>query len=125
MTITLVSQFAGSAVRSLLLSPAAEADSLNWFFREHLQLPITVGVNTDSVLTLPSYDGRSFMKDTTFYGQREGSRFLHSYSGDPIVLFFDAQGKLQYESGDGGLFSPVLQMLVAHTIGRRVANHVH
>jgi hypothetical protein len=109
LSVTLVAQTAGRAVRSGIVSPAAEADSLGWFFREHLELPVTVGVVTSSVRVLPAPDGRQFRTDTTFYGPQTGP-----HGQTPVVLLYGARGELVFK-GDN-MWSPVLQRLIEREV---------
>jgi hypothetical protein len=101
LAMTLVAQTRGFAARSVPLAPSAEADTLGWFFREHLKLPVTVGIVVDSVWRLPIPDGRHFWSDTTFYGSFSGGRL--------VVLLYDARGTPIYV---GDLHVPVLQALI-------------
>ena len=112
LAITLVSQTMGFAARSLALAPAAEADTLNWFFREHLRLPVTLGVTLDTVWRLPPSDGRQFWRDTTFYGHISGAAVEHGES-NLIVLLYNAQGKVEYL---GEFNVPILKALIAREL---------
>jgi hypothetical protein len=109
LSVTLVAQTAGFAVRSGVLAPAAEADSLAWFFREHLKLPLTVGVVVDSVWTLPAPDGRQFRIDTTFYGRRNPPAPVWR-EHRPTILLYGVDGQLQFVGEN--IWSPLLQRLI-------------
>jgi hypothetical protein len=109
LAITLIAQSQGFAVRSSVIDTHAEADTLNWFFRDHLKLPITFGMVTDSVWRLPAVDGRVYYIDTTAYGRRfpvAGPGF----ESRQVVLFYDERGTLRYVSND--LNGPLLQRLI-------------
>jgi hypothetical protein len=110
LAITLVSQTGGRAARSAELSPAQEADSLRWFFLDHLELPVTVGVVEASVKTLPVFDGRQFRTDTSFYGN-----LLHrskwGFDSNLITLFYGSHGTLLYVSDESNT-TPVLRRLI-------------
>jgi hypothetical protein len=118
LAITLVAQTAGNTVRSVVLPPAAEADSLKWFFLDHLKLPITFGMVVDSLRRMPLVDGRVFYVDTTFYGNfsynaQHSTRISRTGASDLVVLLYGERGTLQYA---GGLDTPVLEKLIARTV---------
>jgi hypothetical protein len=110
LTITIVAETEGFAVRSTVLSPTEEADSIGWFFRHHLKLPVNVAVVTDSVWQVSETDGRQYHIDTTAFARfRRGSG--HS---PPTTLFYGAQGKLRFA---GGFDASMLQPLIERTAG--------
>jgi hypothetical protein len=101
LAITLVAQTQGSALRSQVLSPAAEADSIAWYVHNRLRLPVTVGVVEELIQRMPASDGREFHTDTTYYGRTYPSG---------VVIFYDADGRLLYV---GSSFKhPMLRRLV-------------
>jgi hypothetical protein len=115
LDITLVSPDEGEAVRSITLSPAAEADSVRWFYQEHLKLPVRVGVVRSALRQLPGVDGRILRRDTTAYGNLFGSRdwSTHYYTGGKVLLY-DAQGRLVYVGHD--LEDPVFRKLLGREL---------
>lgn len=108
-SVTIISQSEGHAARSIKLSENAEADSLGWFFRDQLKLPVTVGLVTDSLWKLPDIDGRTFGVDTTFYGHFWGPANPR-FESELVVLLYDDHGALRYV---GGMQVPLLQRLIA------------
>jgi hypothetical protein len=99
-TLTAIERTVGSAVRSIVLSEAAEADSLNWYYRTYLgfrNFPFTLGVvATAPVNRIPEPDGRFLLADTTMFGRRLGSL------GSPqigLAILYDRAGTLMY-AGD-------------------------
>jgi hypothetical protein len=88
-SMTAVEQTARYAVRTGLLAPSAEADSLNWFYRTYLHLPMTLAVDIrHTILQLPEPDSRIFSEDTTAFGRR--------FHNNGIVLLFGRDGHLLY-----------------------------
>lgn len=119
LSVTLISQTQGHAVRSVTLSPAAEADSLNWFFHRYLKLPVTLGVVMDSIWRLPSVgvDGRRIYIDTAFYnGRLRGEHPSWNATNNMLVLFYDEHGTLRYVGQDGIFDAPLLQLLIARAL---------
>lgn len=103
--ITLAAHTQGSAIRSVVLPAAAEADSINWYLRTYLNLPITVAVVQDSVWQFPAPDDRHFWRDTTFYGVVQ----RHLGGAQPVLLF-DSAGTLEW----AGPFDPtIIRVLLA------------
>jgi hypothetical protein len=88
--LMLVAQTAGYAVRSEPLAPAMEADTLNWYFRTYLRLPVTLGVVQQAV-TDSDPDGRRWYTDTTAFGRHAKSDY-----GESMVLLFRRDGTLLY-----------------------------
>jgi hypothetical protein len=86
-SLTIVEHTYGHAVRSVVLSPSSEADSLNWYYRTYLKLPATMAVVSQSASVEP--DGRHWFADTTAFG-----RFLGPNHGR--ALLFDRDGTLLY-----------------------------
>jgi hypothetical protein len=113
LAMTIVAQTRGRAVRSDVLSPAAEADRIQWFYREHLKLPVTVGVVVDAVHQLPGVDGRIFRRDTSFYGNLWGPS-LRGWGSDLVVALYGAKGNLTYVGRH--LEDPVLKQLIAREL---------
>ena len=103
----------GNAVRSVALPPTAEADSIAWFLRDYLKLPVTVAVVEDSIEQLPAPDGRRYKLDTAYYGHGDwiepGSR---GGPRDIPVLYYGPNGKLRY-AGDYSE-PPLIRELIAH-----------
>jgi hypothetical protein len=107
LPITLVTPTSGHAVRSLPLPPAAEADTIAWYLREWLKLPVTVGVVRDSVWREPQ--GRLRRLDTTAYGRLRKRVRENEYPNESVVLY-GAQGELRYV---GDFDVPLLRRLIA------------
>jgi hypothetical protein len=118
LDITLVSPDEGDAVRSITLSPAAEADSVRWFYQEHLKLPVRVGVVRSALRQLPGVDGRILRRDTTalgnFFGLLGSTSWSAHYYGGGRVLLYDAQGRLVYVGRD--LEDPVFRKLLGREL---------
>jgi hypothetical protein len=92
LALTVVERTYGHAVRSMPLSPAAEADSLNWYYRMYLHLPVTVAVVRQAdIVTVPAPDGRHAFKDTTAFGHMLGPG-----SNVGLALLFGYDGTLLY-----------------------------
>lgn len=109
LPITIVAKTDGYAVRSLPLAPAAEADSIAWYLRDWLKLPVTVGVVLDSTKAFPAPDSRIRMRDTSVYGNlREFS--VQNSDNFGSVLLYGANGVLRYV---GDFNAPVLKRLIA------------
>jgi hypothetical protein len=106
LSVTLVAQTQGNAVRSLAVPPKVEADSIAWYIRQHLALPVTVGVVMDSVHLLPPIDGRHIHKDPTFYGRK----FKYG-----VTLLYGTGGKLLYV-GVPQLDEPILRKLLTREL---------
>jgi hypothetical protein len=91
-SLVFVERTFGTAVRSELLTPKAEADSLNWYYRTYLQLPVTLGVVETNVSTkVPLPDGRLQYTDTTAFG-----RMLGPDVHNGLALLFKRDGTLLY-----------------------------
>jgi hypothetical protein len=115
LAISLVSQTEGYAVQSVALPPAAEADTLQRFFREQLQLPVTIGVVTKAVRRLPDPDGRQLRSDTSVYGRL----IRETHRSTPLVALYDSHGKLVYAGNN--LTNLVLQRLIERTVRATVS----
>jgi hypothetical protein len=117
LVITAVSQTAGRALMSNALEPAAEADTLRWFFQDHLHLPVLFGVVTDTVRTFPDPDGRQFRRDTSFYANRE-QRTRWNWESPLTVLLYGPQGELVFASNEAALSRelPLLRALLERTV---------
>jgi hypothetical protein len=114
LPITLVSPTRGRAVRSLPLSPAAEADTISWYLRDWLKIPVTVGVVRDSVRT-DTY-GEIHRLDTTAYaGLREPVR-EDADPNESVVVLYGAHGELRYV---GAFDVPLLRRLIAREMTMR------
>jgi hypothetical protein len=116
LDMTLISPEEGTAARSVTLSPAAEADSVRWFYQEYLQLPVRIGVVRTALRQLPGVDGRVQRRDTTTYGNlHHASKWETHSSGDEVVVLYNAEGTLVYV-GDRNwghdLEDPVLRQLL-------------
>jgi hypothetical protein len=111
LAITLVAEARGRAIRSLSLSPAQEADSLQWFYRDYLKLPLTVGMIVGSVRNLAAVDGRWRWRDTSFYGNWQQPAQWGEESSQPVVLLYGAGGELRFVGGGGG-FNKNLESMV-------------
>jgi hypothetical protein len=118
-SVTLVAQTQGHAVRSGVLPPQVEADSIAWYLRRYLGLSVTVGVVVDSIHAMPPVDGRQLHIDPTFYGQQ----FHASDVSGGVVVLYGPGGHLVYV--DRGLNAPVLRKLVARELSapRRGEGH--
>jgi hypothetical protein len=114
LSVTLVAQTQGHAVRSVVLPPNVEADSIAWYLRQHLGLSVTVGVVVDAVQKMPPVDGRQLYRDPTFYGQQFNSN---------VVVLYGPGGKLVYVGQ--GLQTPVLRKLVARELAAPSGDHGH
>jgi hypothetical protein len=96
-----------------MVSPAQEADSLQWFYRDYLKLPVTVGVVVDTVRDLASVDGRWRTRDTSFYGNWQQPARWEDWNGSQVVLLYDASGTLRFVGDnknklDGVVFRQIL-----------------
>jgi hypothetical protein len=119
VSITLVAQTRGHAARSIPLPPSAEADTLAWFLRDHLKLPVTVGVVLDSVgpRSPPNTYGDAHPRwaDTTF-GRDWIDTTAYGKLRDPasgaslVVLLYDVNGQPRYFGRQFNL--PLLQALL-------------
>jgi hypothetical protein len=89
----------------VVLPPKVEADSVAWYLRSYLGLPVTVGVVVDSMQKMPQVDGRQLYVDPTFYGRQFNSS---------VVVLYGPGGKLVYVARN--LNAPVLRKLVAREL---------
>ena len=124
LSITLVANTYGFAVRSVALPPAAEADSLKWYFLEYQKLPVTLAVIQDSVLQWPTPDGRRFACTVSGGYRVSGappSGFWNvCYDTAPGHVGYDADvtllgrdGRLLYAGDANALFEAVLTRAMA------------
>lgn len=100
LTLTIVEQTIGTAARSIFLSPAAEADTLNWYYRTYLHIPATLAIAPTALVrqvALP--DGRRWYTDTTALGRSIG---IHTEGLDietiaaGLALLYDRDGTVLY-----------------------------
>jgi hypothetical protein len=99
--LTMIVNTKGYAVRSIALSPAAEADTIAWYLRTYRKLPATVAVVQSAVRwQVPLPDGRRELDDTTQLGtkdiQLDWKRIL--------TILYGRDGTLLY----AGSFKPML-----------------
>jgi hypothetical protein len=115
--ITVMERARGEAVRSIPLAEAAEADSLDWYYRTYLKLPLTLGVvPTARVRQFPEPDGRYWLADTTAFGRMLGAEAQDEQAG--MAMLYDRDGTLLY----AGEFTPaILRALIARAITTPVA----
>jgi hypothetical protein len=107
--MTAIEQTDRQAVRTGLLTPSAEADSLNWFYRTYLHLPMTLAVDIrHTILQLPEPDGRMLSEDTTAFGRR--------FQQNGIVLLFGREGDLLYA---GPWDRVLLQALIPRALAKQ------
>lgn len=115
LDITLVSREEGEAVRSITLSPQAEADSVRWFYQEYLKLPVRVGFVRSALRELPGVDGRVQRRDTTalavLFQQSKWS--TRNYDGG-VVILYDGRGALVYVGPD--LDDPIFRQLLGREV---------
>ena len=116
LSIALISGLRGYAVRSLRLSPQAEMDTVTWYIRDHLQLPVTVGfVQTDSAWQI-TRDRSWFTTDTSVYHDKYGMPDKDN-NLSLTALLYDAQGHLVY-LGD---FDPLyLDKMISKLVSRSI-----
>jgi hypothetical protein len=105
------------------LTPAAEADSINWFYRTSRHLPVTVAMIPSAVQVIaPDPDGRRVHKDTTALGLRLQDRagnnardtaVLFGRDGAPLFVGPIAQGEKTY-----ALLHALIERAVADTAYR-------
>ena len=117
LSITVVARGQDFGVRSEVLSPQAEADTLAAFFRTQLQLPVTVGVIQDSSWKIPRLGtaGRISYQDTTEFGRMVyNDPKKKRYHWDTKILLYDGHGVLRYVGED--IQDPMLARIIEHTL---------
>jgi hypothetical protein len=103
------------------LTPAAEADSISWFYRNSRHLPVTVAMIPSVVHEIaPDPDGRRQHRDTSALGVRLGKKF-GAYDGantrDVAVLFGRDGAPLFVGSIDRGTTTrALLRALIERTV---------
>jgi hypothetical protein len=93
---------------------AKNVDTLRWYYRDHLKLPVNVAVVVDSVSQLPAPDGRRYPCNSyAEYFCRDTSASAHRYlnSATPVVVL-GRDGRLLY----AGTFSPLLDALLTRIL---------
>lgn len=108
------------------LTPAAEADSISWFYRTFRHLPVTVAMIPSVVREIaPDPDGRRWHKDTTALGLRLAMRSQDRAGGNTqeTTVLFGRNGTPLLVGGDGGtqtyaLLHALIERAVADTAHR-------
>jgi hypothetical protein len=116
LAVTLVTQTDYSAMRSSTLTPAQQADSLRWFYLEHLKFPITLGIVEDSTKVLPGFDGRQLLRDTSFYGNLAKPALWRVGNQSAVIALYDAHGELRYLDFATDFSAPELRVLIARLV---------
>ena len=122
--ITIVVETWRNALGQLPASVNANADTLRWYYRDHLKLPVTVAVVADSLQQLPAPDGRLFPCDVDGrYICRDQSVNAKRYlNGWRSVLLLGKKGELlysgalQYADGQSRAFSPLFEAVLHHQL---------
>jgi hypothetical protein len=95
VALTIVEQRYGYAIRTLPLSPSAEADSLDWYYHTYVGMPATLAViPTALVRQMPLPDGRRWFADTTALGRTIGIGTENPFRS--LTLIYDRNGSLLY-----------------------------
>ncbi len=116
LAIAVVTRTQGSALNSLALSPQQEAERYNWYFREHLKLPITVAVVDIPFTQRPSPDERRSRCHIEAYWAQQGllcpdsllPPITRQYLQSPVTLL-GPRGELLY----AGELSPLFDLVFA------------
>jgi hypothetical protein len=109
--VTLAVETWRSGFGGLPQSAAANVDTLRWYYRDHLKLPVNVAVVVDSVQQIPAPDGRQYpcnASDRFACPDTSASAKRYLTSEFPVVLL-GRDGRLFY----AGRFSPLLDALLA------------
>jgi hypothetical protein len=117
--LTLIDGTRGYAALSGVLAPADEADSLNWYYRTYLHLPVRLGVVQRVVVKkIAQPDGRRWYADTTAFGRMLGT---NPYNQDhQFAMLFGPDGALLYA---GDLDRSLLNALILHALNAPVVVH--
>ena len=95
-------------------SALANADTLEWYYRDHLKLPVNVAVVVDSLKQIPAPDGRLFpcnVQDDFFCQDTSAIAKRYLNANAPVVLL-GRDGQLLYS----GTFSPLFDALLARIV---------
>ena len=104
----------GAALGRLPDSAAANADTLRWYYQEHLKLPVTVAIVADVIQQFPTPDGRRFPCDVDerFVCTDQGANAQRYLNGNKPLVLLGRDGGLLY----AGSFSPLFEAVLAHAL---------
>lgn len=123
LAITILVPTRGRAIRSILLPPASEADTLAWYFRDYLKLPVTVAVVESAVRQEPHPRDVLRYTDTALVALDYIHKAAEDYQEktwdfDPPILLLTRTGHLLYAGG----VSPLLDLVLARAMGKATAS---
>ena len=123
--VTIVLEIWSTALGQLPSSVMAQADTLRWYYRTHLHLPVTVAVVADSMQQLPAPDGRLFPCNAD--GQlvcwdRSPNAQRYLSRNNPVVLLGREgqllySGPFEYGGGHPQGFVPLFDAMLNHILG--------
>ena len=124
LPITIVVETWRNALGQLPASVVTNADTLRWFYRDHLKLPVTVAVVADSLQELPTPDGRLFPCDadgSVVCWDRSANAQRYLSLSRPVLLLGKRgellySGALQWADGQSRAFSPLFDALLRHQL---------
>ena len=118
LAITIVIPTRGRVLRSLLMPPASEADTLAWYFRDYLHLPVTVAVVEAAVRQQPPPNSYLTYTDTALgFKSYCDNPYVYQQGSESIgeVRLVTRTGHLLYAGDLSPLLDMVLDRVMANT----------